>query len=70
MQSECKYITANELANILGISESSLYRADNSDKRDMPLKERILKVIQDNPTYGHKRVALELGLNKSAYCEL
>ncbi len=64
MQSKCKYITANELANILDISESSLYRTDNSGKRDMPLKERILKVIQDNPTYGHKRIALELGLNK------
>ena len=64
MRSDCKYITASELAGVLDISESSLYRTDNSDKKDLPLKERILKVLDDNPTYGHKRIALELGLNK------
>ncbi len=52
------------LARRLGISRSSLYYASKLKARDQGLKERILTVLSEHPSYGHRRIALHLGRNR------
>jgi putative transposase len=66
MRSEPKYVTAQELCSVLGISKGSLYVTPSMPDRDLALKARIVEVIEENPTYGHKRIALDLARNKKA----
>lgn len=58
--SKSKTIIAHEL----GVSRPSLYYVPKLPTKDMTLKTNILKVMADHPAYGHKRVALELEVNK------
>lgn len=53
-----------ELARKLGISRSSLYYRPKKPQEDQRIKGQILEVLKDHPAYGHKRIAMELGLNK------
>lgn len=53
-----------QLARELGISRQSLYYAPKLPVKDMALKASIEKVMADNPAYGHKRIAIELCINK------
>lgn len=48
----------------LNIARSSFYYHSLLDQKDLILKEKIERVLADNPSYGHKRVAVELKLNK------
>lgn len=59
-----KKVTKVELAASLGVSRSSLYYQPKKPALDLELKSQIESVLVDNPSYGHKRVALELKLNK------
>jgi transposase InsO family protein len=59
-----KKVTKVELAASLGVSRSSLYYQPKRPALDLELKSQIESVLVDNPSYGHKRVALELKLNK------
>jgi transposase InsO family protein len=52
------------LAEKLGISRSSLYYVSKMKVRDAALKERILAALSEHPSYGHRRLALELRCNK------
>lgn len=52
------------LARKLGISRSSLYYASKLKGRDAALKEQILAVLSEHPSYGHRRIALHLKRNK------
>lgn len=52
------------LAEKLGISRSSLYYVSKLKARDQELKERMLAVLSEHPSYGHRRIALHLGCNK------
>ena len=52
-----------ELAKKLGVSRSSLYYHVKRDEQDEEMKQQILIVLGLNPGYGHKRIALEVGLN-------
>ncbi len=52
------------LARELGISRGSLYYKSRLEKKDWQTKCLIEKVLQDNPSYGHKRLALHLCMNK------
>jgi len=54
----------SQLAKKLGIARSTLYYKPKKPKQDKNLKEKILEVQKDHPAYGHKRIALELGINK------
>ena len=54
----------SELARKLNISRSSLYYESKMDKKDMAVKERIDEVLVSNPYYGHKRIAIELSMNR------
>jgi putative transposase len=48
----------------LNISRSSFYYHPLLDEKDLVLKEKILKVLEANPSYGHKRIAMELKMNR------
>jgi transposase InsO family protein len=56
--------TKKELAHQLGVSVSSLYYKPKRDSIDDEVKSQIEAVLTDNPSYGHKRIALALKLNK------
>ncbi|OIO45992.1 MAG: hypothetical protein AUJ28_03250 [Parcubacteria group bacterium CG1_02_37_51] len=59
-----KVLSKKELAKKQGLSRSSLYYQSRLEKKDWFLKNRIELVLQNNPSYGHKRIAPELGVNK------
>ena len=52
-----------QLAKKLGVSRSSLYYKAKRDEQDLEMKEQILIVLGIHPSYGHKRIAWEFGLN-------
>lgn len=52
------------LAKKLNISRGMLYYQPKRLALDEKTKTLILKVLSDHPSYGHKRIALELKLNK------
>lgn len=54
------------LSSLLCISRKSIYARQSPGKQlqEEHLKEQILAVLQFHPSYGHRRIALELGLGK------
>lgn len=61
---KAKKITKTEVAKKLGISRQSLYYRKKRPELDKELKRQIEAVLGDNPAYGHRRIALELKLNR------
>jgi putative transposase len=57
-------LSKRELAKKLGVSRSSLYYQKKRPAQDLEIKNQIDSVMTDNPSYGHKRIALDLKLNK------
>jgi len=53
-----------ELAKSLGVSRSALYYQPKLPTKDLALKAEIEKVMAIHQAYGHRRIALELGINK------
>lgn len=53
-----------ELARELGISRQSLYYKPKLPAKDLKLKAEIKKVMACHRAYGHKRIALDLRINK------
>lgn len=60
---EKKRESKTELAKKLGVSRSSLYYKAKREFLDEEMRKQILIVLGLNPSYGHKRIALEFGLN-------
>ena len=60
---EKKRESKTQLAKNLGVSRSSLYYKTKRDDQDQEMKKQILIVLGLHPSYGHKRIALEFGLN-------
>ena len=56
--------TKTALAKKLGVSRGMLYYQHRMKVTDEALKENIAVVMDQNQSYGHKRIALELKLNK------
>ena len=52
------------LAKQLGVSRQSLYYQLKLPKKDFKLKNKIEKVMSENKAYGHKRIAIDLKINK------
>lgn len=52
------------LAKELGVSVSSLYYDKKLPKKDHALKIRIEEALRYHPSYGHRRLALHLGVNR------
>jgi len=46
------------------IDSRNLYRKSHKEADDLKLKEEINKVFEKHPAYGHRRVSLELKINK------
>jgi len=49
-----------------GISRSTLYYKPRQPEKDRILKEKIVAILRDHPFYGHRRIALVLGVNHKA----
>ena len=60
-----KKLSKSALARSLGISRSSLYYIPKQIIKDAILRDRIVDTLKDHPAYGHKRVALDLGIGKN-----
>ena len=52
------------LAQRLGISRSSLYYVPKQPEKDWQLKCQIEEVLQEHPSYGYRRLALHIGVNR------
>ena len=59
-------VTKTTLAQEQGISRTSLYYQPKQPDKDWLLKNQIEQVLKDNHSYGHRRIAQELGRNKKA----
>lgn len=59
-----KLLTKTSLAKQQGISLSSLYYKPKLPQKDWNLKNQIEHTLHQHPSYGHKRIALELNINK------
>lgn len=59
-----KTTTKTQLAKELGIARQTLYYEPKQPHQDEQLKQQILAVMTEHPAYGHRRVALALGMNK------
>jgi len=53
-----------ELTAKLGISKQNLYYKPKLPEKDLKLKAKIEKVMICNKAYGHKRITLDLRINK------
>lgn len=53
-----------ELAKQLGVSRQSLYYQPRLPTKDLVLKAKIERVLSVHKAYGHRRVALDLQVNK------
>ena len=63
-QSLTEVTTVTERAQSLAVSRSSLYYQPKLPTKDQTLKTHIEAVLAEHPSYGHRRIALELGLNR------
>jgi transposase InsO family protein len=59
-----KKSTKTEIAKSLGISRASLYYKSKKPDKDLKTKKLIEAVMSKHRSYGHKRIALELSMNK------
>lgn len=59
-----KKIPKGELARSLGISISTLYYKSKQEEKDWQTKCLIEGALRERPSYGHKRLALHLRINK------
>lgn len=53
-----------ELAKQLGVSRQSLYYKPKLPEKDLKLKYEIERVMAKHKRYGHKRIAIDLKINK------
>jgi len=59
-----KKSTKTEIAKSLGVSRQSLYYKPKKPDQDLETKKLIEAVMSKHKSYGHKRIALELQINK------
>lgn len=59
-----KKVNKTKLAKNLGIARSSLYYKPKLPSKDLKLKFQIEEVLKVHKAYGHKRIAIHLGINK------
>lgn len=56
--------TKAALARELGIARSTLYYRQKRPRKDWALKARVEEALHEHPSYGHRRIALALSVNK------
>lgn len=66
IQSRFKNLSNSLLSSLLKLSRSSTYKTNAQAQftKDELLKGCILSVLDANPSYGHRRIALALGVGK------
>lgn len=64
MRETNKAATKTAMAKQLGVSRSSLYYEPKTPAKDWELKQQIENVLHDAPSYGHRRIAIALKINK------
>lgn len=64
MIARAKLLSKKALAEEQGISRSSLYYWPRKPHKDWQLKNQIELVLKEHPSYGHRRISLELKVNK------
>lgn len=57
-------LSKKSIASYLGISRSSLYYKNKLPNKDKLALKQIKKVMLKHPSYGHRRIAIELCMNK------
>jgi len=58
-------VSKSLISSVLNVGRRNLYNQNTKQKtKDELLKESILKVLETHPSYGHRRVAIELGVGK------
>lgn len=57
-------MTKTELAEKMGVSRQALYYQHKQPDKDLSTKIAIEKVLKVHTSYGHKRIAMELKINK------
>ncbi len=63
---KAKHIPKKLISSTLKLSRRNLYNQNTKQKEaDLILKEQVLKVLELNPSYGHRRIAIELGVGKN-----
>lgn len=51
-------------AEALGINRKNIYRQLKQPAKDQALKEQIEAAHRQHPAYGHRRIAIHLGINR------
>lgn len=64
IQIKVKTATKSLLSVLFGLTRKSLYWQSSSEAKDELLKNQILDCLAVNPSYGHRRLALALGVGK------
>jgi len=59
-----KVLSKTSLAKQQNISRSSLYYRPKQPDKDWRIKNKIESILKDNPSYGHRRIALALKTNR------
>ncbi len=57
-------MTKTAVAKQLGVARSTLYYHSRLSVKDEQLRQDILNVLHLHPSYGHRRLAIALGVNK------
>lgn len=52
------------IAEAIGLNRKNIYYETKQEKKDLEVKNQIEAVQVDNPAYGHRRIALDLKMNK------
>jgi len=48
----------------MGINTKNIYNQNKKEGKDLLVKDQIENVFKTHPAYGHRRLALELKMNK------
>jgi putative transposase len=59
-----KKVNKTKLAKNLGVCRQSLYYKPKLPGKDLELKKQIEEVLCEHKAYGHRRIAIHLGINK------
>jgi putative transposase len=59
-----KKVNKTKLAKNLGVCRQSLYYKPKLPAKDLILKKLIEEVLAEHKAYGHKRIAIHLGINR------
>jgi putative transposase len=57
-------MSKGQIAKQLGLARSTLYYQSRLSVKDEQLRQDIMSVLHLHPSYGHRRLAIHLGINK------